>query len=424
MSEPGLNDTYLSRHPILDLQQELVGYELQLQPSGEAASNGKDKENAALLICSAYAELGIRNALGHKKAFLRINQDFLHDDAIEALPADCVVLQIPADRAPDETTLERCRALRERRYSLALADYTGLDERNAALLTMVDVIGVNIRDKSAQQLLELAGPLKHLPLKLFAQHVETREAFKRGRDAGFQLFQGNYFARPEIVSGRRLSASQATLIELINLASRDADTVKLEERIKHDAALTVNLLSIVNSVGFGMTRRISSLRHAITILGRRQLQRWLQLLLMTPAGKPPDPSRIPLLQVAALRGRMLELLVGHLRPRDAALAGQAFITGIMSMMPAALGLPMDEIFEQIALEHEIVAALQSYQGLLGKMLALIECYDAEDISGCDEILAGFLGNGLDRHMLNNCLTDSLRWINGSNCDNEIDQPPD
>lgn len=421
MSDPALDDTYLSRHPVLDLQHELFGYELRLQTSGDAVSVRKDKEDAALLICSAYAELGIRRALGRKRAFLRIDQGFLHDDAIEALPADCVVLQIAPDRVPDATTLERCRALRDRRYSLALADYTGLDERSAPLLTMVDLIGIDIRDRSTQQLLALAGPLKHLPLKLLAHRVETQEAFTRSRDAGFQLFQGHYFAHPEVVSGRRLSASQTTLIELINLANRDADTVKLEEGIKHDAALTVNLLSIVNSVGFGMTRRISSLRHAITILGRRQLQRWLQLLLMTPAGKAPDPSRIPLLQVAALRGRMLELLVGHLRPRDATLAGQAFITGIMSMMPAALGLPMDEIFEQIALEHEIIAALQSYQGILGKMLALIECYDAEDIHGCDEILAGFLGTGLDRHMLNNCLTDSLRWINGNN---EIDQPPD
>jgi len=421
MSEFGLNDTYLSRQPILDAQQELIAYELRLQASGNAVSGETHKENAALLICSAYAELGIRSALGRQRAFLRVDQTFLHNDAIEALPTECVVLQITPDRVPDEATLERCRALRDRRYSLALADYTGLDERSAPLLTMVDLIGIDVRDKSAQQLLGLAGPLKHLPLKLLAQRVETQEALRRSRDAGFELYQGRHFAHPEVVSGRRLSASQTTLIELINLANRDADTVKLEERIKHDAALAVNLLSIVNSVGFGMTRRISSLRHAITILGRRQLQRWLQLLLMTPAGKAPDPSRIPLLQVAALRGRMLELLVGHLRPRDATLAGQAFITGIMSMMPVALGLPMDEIFEQISLEHEIVAALQAYQGILGKMLVLIECYDAEDINGCDEILAGFLGTGLDRHMLNNCLTDSLRWIN---VNNEIDQPPD
>jgi len=124
--------------------------------------------------------------------------------------------------------------------------------------------------------------------------------------------------------------------------------------------------------------------------------------------------------VAALRGRMLETLVGHLRPNDTALAGQAFIAGLMSMMPAALGMPMNEIFEQIALEQEIVAALQSYQGLLGKMLALIECYDAEDADGCDQILAGFAGTGLDRNMLNTCLMESLRWINGSDENDQHD----
>ena len=70
-----------------------------------------------------------------------------------------------------------------------------------------------------------SGPLARLPLKLLAQGVETREDFGRCRDAGFQLFQGYHFARPEIVSGRRLTASQTTIIQLINLAARDADTV-------------------------------------------------------------------------------------------------------------------------------------------------------------------------------------------------------
>ncbi len=412
MSETILNETYLSRQPVLDLQQELVGYELLLQPAGSAAGVENSQATAAMLVCAAYAELGVRSALGRHKAFLRVDPNFLHDDAIEALPAESVVLQLVLDGIPDERMLERCRTLRERRYSLALADYAGLDEQSSPLLTMVDYIKIDTRGKDSRQLLELAGPLARLPLKLLAQGVETREDFVRCRDSGFQLFQGYHFARPEVVSGRRLTASQATIIQMINLAARDADTVKIEEGIKRDPALAVNLLSIVNSVAYNFSRRISSLRQAITVLGRRQLQRWLQLLLMTPAGKVPDASRTPLLQVAALRGRMLELLVGHLHPRDATLAGQAFITGIMSMMPTALGLPMNEIFEQIALEQEIVAALQSYQGTLGKMLMLIECYDAEDVDGCDAILAGFLGTGLDRSMLNHCLTESLRWING------------
>ena len=411
MSEHLLNETYLSRQPILDLQQELVGYELRLQSAGNAGA-GNSRENAAVLVCGAYAELGIRSALGRHRAFLRINQEFLHNDAIEALPPEGVVLQLMVDRIPDERMLDRCRALRERHYSLALANYSGLNELSTPLLNMVDYVKIDTKGKDARQLLDLAGPLARLPLKLLAQRVETRDDFIRCRDAGFQLFQGYHFAQPEVVSGRRLTALQTTIIQLINLAARDADTAAIEDGIKRDPALAVNLLSIVNSVAYNLSRRIGSLRQAVTVLGRRQLQRWLQLLLMTPAGKAPDASSTPLLQVAALRGRMLELMVGHLYPQDATLAGQAFITGIMSMMPAALGLPMNEIFDQIALDQEIVAALQSYQGTLGKMLMLIECYDAEDADGCDAILAGFQGTGLDRNTLNHYLTESLHWING------------
>jgi len=412
MSELAITESLISRQPILDGQQNLVGYELTLlSPTAEP-----DRSRVATLLCAAYAELGIRSALGRSTAFLRVDLEFLHDDAIEALPPEAVVLELVLDAVPDERALQRCRSLRERRYSLALADYTGLDERSRPLLTLLDMVKIDIAQHDEAHLAELAGSLARLPLKLLAESVETMAAMERCRALGFQLFQGHYFARPEIVSGRRLSASQAALIQLINLAGRDADTIKIEETIKREPALAVNLLCIVNSVGFGVSQRVSSLRHAITLLGRRQLQRWLQLLLMTPSGKTPDASLSPLLQVAALRGRMMEMLAEFAHPRDPKLADQAFITGIMSMMPAALGLPMREIFEQILLEPEIMQAFSSTDEPLGKTLALLECFDAEDVAGCDRLLAEFAVPGLDRRRLNTFLVESLRWVNGSSED--------
>ena len=148
------------------------------------------------------------------------------------------------------------------------------------------------------------------------------------------------------------------------------------------------------------------------MLGRRQLQRWLQLLLMTPGGRNPDASRSPLLQVAALRGRMMEMLIEHSHPKERVLADQGFITGIMSMMPVALGMPMNEIFEQISLETEVMEALNSHSGDLGRMLALLERFDAEDAPGCDRLLGELSCDGLDLTLLNVCLMESLRWING------------
>lgn len=408
MSEASVHESLLSRQPILNSQEDLVGYELTLQPMQGEENNAR----AATLVCAAYAELGVRSALGQATAFLPVDLDFLHGDAIEALPPESVVLELSFDGAPDEQTLERCRTLRERRYSLALTDYAGLDARSAPLLVMLDIIRIDIRHHDEKALQELASPLVRLPLQLLAQGVDSREVMERCKAIGFRLFQGHYFARPEIVSGRRLSASQTALIQLINLTSRDAETKMIEESIKREPALAVNLLSIVNSVGYGAARSISSLRHAITMLGRRQLQRWLQLLLMTPGGKTPDASRSPLLQVAALRGRMIEMLIEHCHPKDRVLADQGFITGIMSMMPAALGMPMSEIFEQILLETEVMEALISHSGDLGRMLALLERFDAEDAPGCDRLLGELSCDGLDLNLLNACLMESLRWING------------
>jgi EAL and modified HD-GYP domain-containing signal transduction protein len=411
MSKLAYDEIYLSRQPILDARQDLIGYELMLQESGHGTC-GRSPANAATLVCAAYSELGVRSALGRHKAFLRVDSEFLHDDdAIGALPADGVVIQLMPERTPGGEMLERCRALRAQRYSLGLADYCGPDEISSPFLPLVDFIKIGAHGKDARQLAALADPLARLPLKLLAQGVDAPEDFTRCRNGGFHFFQGYFFACPEVVSGRRLTAAQATLIELINLVARDADPVRIEKSVKRDPALAVKLLSIVNSVAYSLPRRIGSVHQAIHVLGRRQLKRWLYLLLMTPAGKAPDASCTPLLQVAALRARMLEMLACHLRPRDADFAGQAFVTGLMSMMPAALSLPMDEILELIALEWEIAAALRSRNGLLGALLSLIECYDTDDADGCDQILAGLAD--LDRTLLNACLIDALRWINAS-----------
>jgi EAL and modified HD-GYP domain-containing signal transduction protein len=417
MTEHFLNEAFLTRQPIIDQQEALIGYELQFRSSVDPENLSGGRSGAAALVCAAYAELGMRSALGNSRAFICVNTDFLHDDAIELLPADGVVIELTLDAAPDDLTLNRCRTLRERGYTLALANYRGLDERSIPLLSILDIIKIDTRHCDEATLETLAGALLRLPLKLLADGVDTHEQMERCRKIGFTLFKGCFFAEPKIISGRRLSATQSGLIRLINLASRDTDTLVIEAAFKSEPALILNLLRLVNSVGIGGSRfgqKISSLRHAITLLGRRQLQRWLQLLLMTPNGSAPDLSRSPLLQVAALRGRMMELLIEQCYPRDRKLADLAFITGIMSMMPAALGLPMNEILEQIALEPEVMQALCAHDGKLGQALALLECFDNEDTTGCDALLEKLDGEGIDRSALNTCLSDALRWVNGNN----------
>ena len=405
-----LREVLIGRQPILDLQQELVGYELLFRtPDCADACRASDCRSAATagVVCSAFAELGIGAALGPYKAYINTDERFILDDALELLPPQSVVLELDFTAVPDGELLARCRALRDRGYTLALSRYTGLDDRAAALLPLVGIVKIDLI-AVGDELPALAGALSRLPLKLLAEKVETREQMAHCKSLGFHCFQGYYFAKPTIVSGRQLSASQLGIIRLIILVAREAELPELEENFKREPGLTVNLLRLVNSVGVGFGRRIESLRQAVTVLGRKQLLRWLQLLLMASPEHAATPERNPLLQLAALRGRLMEILAGRLRRDDRHLGDQAFLCGIMSLMPAALGLPIEEILSQIAVTPDMQLALTEQSGALGILLALIERLDAEDWESCDELLAG--NPTLSRETLTTALTDGLAWI--------------
>ncbi|MDS4013548.1 MAG: EAL domain-containing protein [Candidatus Accumulibacter sp.] len=409
MTDRTRDNAFLFRQPILNQKNELAGYELFLRRSGASA----DERSSGAALCAVYADLGMRSALGHRSAFIGIDAVFLHQEAIELLPHEGVVLELLIDDIPDKEMLSRCRTLCERGYSLALTDYRGIDDRSRPLLPIVDVIKIDVQTADESQLRDLAGSLRRLPIKLLAQGVDSHEQLERCRKVGFQLFQGRYFAQAEIVSGRRLSASQTALIRLINLVGLDVDTPVIEDAFKHEPALTLNLLRVVNSVGHRGSRYaqpVTSLRQAITLLGRRQIQRWLSLLLLAPENGSADPSGSALLQVAALRGRMMELLVEATRVHDRKLSDLAFLAGILSMMPIALGLPIEEILQQITVDRDLWAALCLHEGLLGTILALLERFDGDDAAGCDELLAQVAG-GLNHHTLNTCLSAALRWLN-------------
>lgn len=409
--DPSLKNAFLFRQPILNREQELAGYQLSFRSS---AATTDPTAGAAAALCAAYSELGMQSALGHRCAFIGIDTEFLQQEAIELLPPAGVVLELLLDGVANWATLTRCQSLRARGYTLALPDYRGIDDRSRPLLPMVGVIKIDVDTADTGQLRDLAGSLRKLPIRLLAQGIGNSAQLEHCRGLGFELFQGRYFAQAEIVSGRRLSASQAALIRLVNLVGRDVETALIEDAFKHEPALTLNLLRVVNSVGCRGSRLaqpVTSLRHAITLFGRRQLQRWLSLLLLAP-GHAADPSRSPLLQVAALRGRMMELLIELVPPGNYRhLSELAFLTGILSMMPVALGLPIEEILEQIAVERAVRNALCEHGGLLGNILALLECFDNDDAPGCDRLLSTLPGH-FDHHTLNTCLSVALRWLNG------------
>jgi len=415
----GGNNLFLGRQPILDRSEQLLAYELLFrsgQKNAAALTDNEQVQATATVVTNAFSELAVGDALGPYRGFINVDRDFLFSDMIELLPRDAVMLEILETVPPDEAVVARCRELRSKGFQLALDDIVGLDEHYDELLTLVDVVKVDLQPLSEDQIRVIAARVKPTGAQLLAEKVETREQMEFCRDLGFELFQGYYFAKPTIIAGKKLDHSQLALMRLTTLLLEDADTAELEKIFKQEPGLVVNLLRLTNSVASGVRTRITSLRHAITVLGRRQLQRWLQLLLF--AGQQGGAAS-PLLQLAATRGRLMELLAEKLRAKNPEFAEQAFMTGIMSLMPALLSQRMEDILVQLPVAPVMAQALTGERsGVLGNLLQLAEASEGGDCELIESLLPQLYG--INATTLNNALSQELTWANNVGRDSGAD----
>jgi EAL and modified HD-GYP domain-containing signal transduction protein len=170
------------------------------------------------------------------------------------------------------------------------------------------------------------------------------------------------------------------IMDLLSLISADAENNQIEQSIKKDASLVLTLLRLVNTPGLGVTHRIDSLGQALTVLGRRQLQRWLQIILYAEHSKGSQFNS-PLLQLAATRGKLLELIAEKVHPGNRAMADTAFTVGIMSLMDTLFGQSMREILDQVSVVEEVGNALLHRSGFYGDALKLAEYIERIEQTG-------------------------------------------
>ncbi|MDP2196665.1 MAG: EAL domain-containing protein [Rhodocyclaceae bacterium] len=401
-------EIFIGRQPILDRGQQLVAYELLFR-SGSKHNSANIEDNlgaTASVINHAFAEFGIEQALGPYKGFINCDESLLLSDMIEILPADKIVLEVMESVEVTPLLVARCGDLKARGFTLALDDFVHFEDKWKPLLDLIEIVKVDLIALSQEQLGTVTNALQRWPLTLLAEKVESREQAEHCHQLGYHLFQGYYFAKPAIIVGKKLCQSQLALMRLLGLVLEDVATPLLEGIFKQEPGLAVNLLRLTNSVATGVRVRVTSLRHAITVLGRRQLQRWLQLLLFTnPAGDSQVAN--PLLLLAATRGRFLELLAGKLKSGVHEFEDHAFMIGIMSLMPVLMNVPLEEILKGIQVSADVQEALEHRSGQLGIMLHLAEALEAEDGEICRLLTAQL--PGADHRMVNTCLTQALAW---------------
>ena len=362
------DDFFLARQPILGRNQRLVAFELLFRSAADNTdANVTDHAAATAAVISHASQLGMQQVVGELLAFVNVDEIVLMSDFVRFLPHEKVILEILETVQATPEVIARVIELKGFGFKFALDDVVANTDDVGRLIDLVDVIKIDVQAVPAA----LATSFKGSAKKLLAEKVETVGEFNTCMELGFEYFQGYYFARPAILSGKKIAPSELVILNLLTLINSDADNREVEMAVKRDALISLNLLRLVNTPAARASGHIDSLGQALQLLGRDQLQRWLQILLYARPGGAVEFNS-PLLQMATTRGKLMELMMLRLRPGQRASAEAAFSVGIMSLMDALLSMSMSDILGTVAVADEVRGALLSRAGQLGEMLRVVE----------------------------------------------------
>ncbi|MBX7119486.1 MAG: HDOD domain-containing protein [Gemmatimonadaceae bacterium] len=362
-------DTQVARQPIFNTLGSVVGYELLYRESATAdRATGTDTHTmSARTIVSALIDIGLHELVGSTRAWINLPERALLDDSWSLLDRSTCVIEILETVPVTEETTAAIQRLVRAGYQVALDDYEDAPHL-APFLDVANVVKIDVLGKDPETFGAEVAKYKARGIPVLAERVEDQKAYLACRAAGFDFFQGYYFARPETVQGRRLAPQVATLAEALNrLGEEEFNLRDLERTFSADPTLTLKLLRIANSAATGGAR-VDSVRAAIALVGRAALRRWVAVLLAA-SGPQASGEDVERFRVALERARFAELVA---EATDRRRAPSAFFAGLLSLLDAVLGVPMDEIIAMVSVTDEVQLALLDRLGPLAPPILIAE----------------------------------------------------
>lgn len=399
-------DVYVARQPIFDRHDRLAGYELLYR---NTASSTTAEGAAADTMCTdtvvhSFLDIGLDELTDGHRAFVNCTRDFLLGGQVELLPAGKVVVEVLETVGNDEPVVAACRRLRNHGYDIALDDYVD-DSGFDALLHTVRIVKLDVLNQSSERLAAVIHRLRPFGVTLLAERVETQSVYTECRRLGFDLFQGYYYSRPELVTRSEVEVGQVAVLRLLNLLrDPEASDADVEAGFRADPALTYKLLRIVNSAAVG-GRGIDSIGYGIRMVGRQMLYRWLALLMVSSMVTGND-VKDHLVYEALRRARMCEL-VAEASPQHRNTQA-LFMTGLFSMMDVLFRMPMRDILSRVHVADEIREAVMQGTGPFAEPLLITDAYERGDWDRVDRLLPSL---GLLPVQLPWLYTKSLAWVN-------------
>lgn len=369
-----MSEFFIARQPIFDRDLKLFAYELLFRDADTgAAPKDLDDDVATAQVLSISEEVGLAELVGDRPAFINLPRKFLVDPELLPFEPNNVVLEVLEHVEICDAVIDGMAALGSRGYTLALDDFV-YDTRFDRALAHVSIVKLEIPEIAPEDWATEISRLKDLGVKVLAEKVETNEEFEALTALGCDYFQGYFFAKPKVVSGKRVAPNKLAVMQLMaKVNDPDTDIDALSDLVSKDVAISVRALNYVNSAAGSLNRRIESIREAVVYVGRETIRRWVTLLVMARL----DDKPAELITMTLVRARFMELLALDADQDD---ADSFFTVGLFSALDALMDTPLDKVLDTLALSDELRNALCRYVGTKGQSLELAKALEKGELS--------------------------------------------
>jgi c-di-GMP-related signal transduction protein len=381
-------EVFVARQPIFDRNRKVWAYELLFRSDAAATHFAGAEPSSATrqVISHGMLSIGWDKLLRGTHGCINFGRDMLLQDLYSSLPPGQTIIELTEDIEADEEVLAAVRGVRDQGYRIALDDFRP-GPRMDALIELADLVKVEMDTPKAQQE-NLLRDLHARGIQVVSEKVETDADYRWALRAGYDYFQGNFFACPVVMHGSQIPALKLHCLRLIQEAHRsELDFTRLTALISQDVSLSYKLLRYANSARFGRQGKIHSIRRALVVLGEYGIRKWIAIAAL-PAIADDKPGE--LITQSLVRGRFCELLG---QASGQGVEDQAFLVGLFSMLDALLDRPLNDALEELGLAPLLEAVLRgqaSEDSVLNRIYTLVRRYEVAD---WDEVerLGGQLG---------------------------------
>lgn len=410
-----MQNVYLGRQPILDVDSKLRAYEILYRDSAKQSNIHGDRQASAAVISNVLNRFGKKAVLGDKRAFVKIDEKFLLNDLIFSVPNQFFVFSLLESIEINEKVVERIQELYEKDYVLVINDINLNDEnmqKYRKIFAYLSFIKIDFSYAPSYGLEKMILELKSNNVRVIATKIETAKSYNQARKLGCDWFQGYFFAEPQILENVKYEPTRMNVLNLYNLLMQDANLDDITKEFEKNPEITIQLLQFINSGAFHFQSKISSIHHVLALVGRKSLGQWLMLMIYSKSVSKSN-EHSPLMLMIKNRTECMESILKIINPEaQTNMIGEAYLVGALSLLDVVFGRKMEDILEDIHISDSVKYAVLNQSGTLGEIYKLVKDIEAFDVEAEMEFETRYgLEHGTIKELVVKCIEETNKFEN-------------